>query len=116
MSITDVLEEKYNINLDDLNSEEKKTYLDMLAVVQESQITPEKLRDYRGAMREAEEQELIDEPEFNFIFLFKVPNRKQIYLKARLKNYILLESYLLSPEKAKEAYESMVKNLLGGDK
>ena len=112
MSLTDRLEEK-GINIDTLNSVEKETYFKMLDEVQKAQLTPERLKDHISSMREAVERELIDEAEFNYIFIFKVANRRQIMLKARLKNYILLESFLLSPAKAKEALESMVANIGG---
>mgnify|MGYP001591424218 CR=1 FL=1 len=110
MSVTDRLEEK-GINIDTLNSVERETYFKMLSEVQKTQLTPERLKDYVLSMREAVEKELIDEPEFNYIFIFKVPNRKQILLKARLKNYILLESFLSSPQRAKEAFEDMISNI-----
>lgn len=110
MSITEKLEDK-GINIDDLNPTEKETYFQMLDVVQKSQLTPEKLREYITEMRQAVTSELINEPEFNYIFIFKVINRKQILLKARLQNYILLENFLLSPKKAKEALDEMVNQI-----
>lgn len=111
MSLTSDIEEKLKIDIDDLNTEEQATYLKMLEQVQSSQLTPEKLRDYIVFMREAITKELVNEPEFNYIFIFKVPNRKQILLKARLQNYILLESFLLSPQRAQQALEDMIGNL-----
>lgn len=112
MNITQKIEDK-GIDIETLNSVEKATYLKMLEQVQSAQLTPDRLRDYIISMRDAVARELIDEPEFNYIFIFKVPNRKQILLKARLKNYLLLESFLLSPEKAQEALESMISNIGG---
>lgn len=112
MSLTDKLEEK-GIDIDTLNSVERETYFKMLEEVQKAQMTPDKLKSHITTMRESVTQELIKEPEFNYIFIFKVPNRKQILLKARLQNYILLESFLLSPEKAKQALEDMISNVGG---
>ena len=111
MSLTSEIEEKFNLKIDELNSLEKETYFTMEKAVHETQISPEKLRDYIVEMRTSVEKELIDEPEFNRIFIFKFENRKQIYLKARLKNYMLLEAFLLSPEKAKQALEDMVSGM-----
>lgn len=113
MSITDRLEEQ-GIKIEELNAVEQETYSKMLEEVQKSQLTPEKLKAHISGMREAITKELVDEPEFNYIFIFKVANRRQIYLKARLKNYVLLESFLNSPQKAKEVLESMINNI-GGD-
>ena len=111
MSVTDILEER-GINIETLNSLEKETYYKMLSDVQKAELTPDKMKGYVTEMREAVTRELIGEPEFKYIFIFKVANRKQILLKARLLNYILLESFLLSPEKAKEALEGMIAGLL----
>lgn len=111
MSVTSDIEEKLGIRIEDLNSAEKKTYIKMLEAVSSSEMTPEKLKAYVSQMKEAVERDLINEPEFNYIFIFKVANRKQILLKARLLNYILLEAFLLSPQRAKEALEGMIGNL-----
>lgn len=94
--------QKLGLKYDDLNSTEKETYRAMAESLSQSQITPERLKDYILQMKMSVEHELIDEPEFRFIF----PNRKHLLLKARLKNYILLESFLLSPDKAKKAIEN----------
>jgi hypothetical protein len=106
----DELEEKFGFKVENLNSLEKQTFFEMLEVVQKSQMTPEKLKDYLSAMREAVENEIVNEPTFIRIFIFKVENPKLIKLQARLQNYILLESFLISPKKAQEQLES---SLLG---
>lgn len=75
----------------------------MLKAVSEAQLTPEKLKDYILSMRNAVENELVRE----------VLNTTQdIFLKARLRNYMLLESFLMSPEKAKKALEDSIAEIL----
>jgi|SRR3990167_336717 len=113
MSLTSQIEEKLGLNIENLNAQEKQTYLNMLTDVEQSIMTPEKLRDYIISMKTAVETELINEPEFIRVFIFKFDNRKQILLKARLQNYMLLESFLLSPERAKEQLESAISGLVG---
>ena len=113
MSLTSAIEEKLGLNIENLNAQEKQTYLTMLADVEKARMTPEKLRDYIISMKTAVETELINEPEFIRVFIFKFDNRKQILLKARLQNYMLLESFLLSPERAKEQLESAISGLVG---
>lgn len=110
MNITEELESK-GFKIEKLNAAEKETYFEMLNVVQQSQLTPEKLLGYITSMREAVEKELINEPEFLYIFIFKVENRKQVLLKARLQNYMLLEAFLSSPKRAEEQLKVMVGNL-----
>lgn len=99
MSVTEEIEEKFDINIEELNSLEKETYFKMLAAVQEAQMTPEKLREHIVTMRNAVEQELTKT---------NLGGQQDLFLKARLKNYMLLESFLDSPQKAKEALETMV--------
>ena len=111
MSITSDIEEKLGVKIEDLNALEKETYFKMLESVKEKQLTPEKLHEYLVSMRDAVERELINEPEFIRIFLFRIENRNQILLKARLKNYMLLIDFLVAPKRAKETLESMMSNI-----
>lgn len=110
MNITESIEEK-GIKIESLTPDEKQTYYSMLDTVQKAQMTPEKLKEYISSMREAVERELVVEPSFIRIFLFKVENPKLIKLQARLQNYLLLESFLNSPQKAEEQLESMIKGI-----
>ena len=111
MSITSQLEDKFGLKIESLNAIELETYNKMLDAVQKAQIDHVKLRDYIIAMRDAVERDLVKEPEFIRILFWKFENRNQIMLKARLQNYMLLESFLISPEKAKEQLEDMIAGL-----
>jgi len=120
MSVIEEILEKFGLTEKDLDTPgykgELKTLLDMQSSIQRGQVSVESTRQYLASMRDAVEKELIDEPEFIRIFIFKVENRKQIYLKARLKNYMLLEAYLSSPERMKEMMENMVANIKRGSR
>jgi hypothetical protein len=111
MSIIDDYLAKHNLKYEQLTSEELAHLTTWLNAIQSGTITTEKIKEYISAMRDSVEQALIDEPEFNYIFIFKVPNRKQILLKARLKNYMLIEAYLSGPERAKKALEKAIFNI-----
>lgn len=102
MSVTDELE-KQGIKIEELTVDEKQTYFSMLDVVNDSQLTPEKLRDYIIAMRSAVEQELIKT---------ELGAEQDLFLKARLKNYMLLEAFLISPEKAKKELENSIARMV----
>src|SRR3990167_2146056 len=118
MSLIDDLLENVGLKYEDLYSPghlgEKEYLLDMVKSLETKTLTIESLKEILSSMRQNVTQEIVNEPEFNYIFIFKVPNRKQILLKARLQNYILLESFLLSPERAKQALEDMIGNIGGG--
>lgn len=103
MSVTSEIEDK-GIKIEDLNAVEQATYFTMLAAVQESQLSLEKLKDYILSMKDAVEQELVNA---------EVGTRQDVYLKARLKNYMLLEAFLLSPERARKALDNAVSKVTG---
>lgn len=99
---------KLGMKYDDLNKDEKATLSTWMASLQTSAMTIDKIREAIQAMKFSVENELIDTPEHIF-FIF--PNRKQILLKARLKNYMLIEAFLTSPERAKQAIEQAILSL-----
>ena len=83
-----------------------------LEALQKNQLTTDKIKDSLTSMRYAVEQELVDEPEIIWVlFIFPRVNRKHIFLKARLKNYMLIEALLTSPERAKAMLEQMLSNI-----
>ncbi len=92
----DKILEKLGLSYSDLSYAERETLQSWSESLSAGSLTLEKLREYITAMRDSVEQELTQ----------TTHNSKQdIFLKARLRNYILLEAYLTSPEKAKKAIE-----------
>lgn len=92
---------------DDLNDSEKETLQSWLTALQTTALTIDRIKESISSMKYAVEQEIIDTPETIFFF----PNRKQILLKARLRNYMLIEAFLTSPERAKAAIEQSILSL-----
>ena len=110
--MVDKILEKFGLNYDDLTKAERDTYHQMLDSVQKSQLTIDGLKDYIHEMRNQVESELtrstIKRPSFfGFMFMF----RKDVALKARLRNYLLLEAFLDSPKKAEKALEQAIASL-----
>lgn len=97
---------KYGLTYEDLDtpghSGEKEYLFKLEADLKKNALTVEGIRDYISSLREGVERELVDEPELKYIF---IPNRKHLMLKARLKNYLLLELFLSTPEKLKAEIE-----------
>jgi hypothetical protein len=108
----DKLLEKFGLKWDDLDTKghsgEREYLLQMESAIEQKQITVQTIKEHIQGMKTAVEQRLINEPEFNYIFIFKVPNRKQILLKARLENYLLLEAMISAPEVAQKAIEAQL--------
>lgn len=104
----DEMLEKKGLKYEDLTPEEKETYNALAEQVNKAQLTLQSLREAITRMRESVESALIDEPEYIFVWIIRKPNPKNIYLKARLKNYLLMESLLIAPERAKAMLERMI--------
>jgi hypothetical protein len=98
MNIDKILE-RFGLKYEDLNAVEKETLNNWLNALSQNNLTIEKIREYIKAMKESVERELTKTDH----------NTKQdIFLKARLRNYILLEDLLSSPERAKKSIEAML--------
>ena len=102
MDLIKEIEDKKGIKVEDLNPLEKETFFKMLEVVEKSQMTPGRLKDYIVAMKMAVEQDLTKSV---------LGKEEDLFLKARLKNYILLEAFLTSYKRAKAQLEDMVSNI-----
>ena len=106
MIIDDILK-KYGLKYEDLNSLERETLNSWLEIVNKGQINVGKIKSYIIAMRDSVEQELTKTGH----------NSKQdMFLKARLRNYMLLEAFLSTPEKARQALERTIAGVVGGKK
>lgn len=90
-----------NLTYEELNPVEKQTYHQMVESMKQGQLTIEKIRDHITVMKQSVEQELTKHD---------LGSKQDLFLKARLRNYILLEGFLLSPEAARKRLESMLNN------
>ena len=101
MKISDILE-KYGLKYEDLKAEELDTLNSWMTALGKNKVTVETIKTYIAAMRNSVEQELT-----------KVghESKQDIFLKARLRNYMLLEAFLYTPERAKKALESAISGL-----
>ena len=98
----DELLKKYNLKYEELTPDERTTFNTMLDALQQNVLTIEKLRDFISSMKYAVEQELVKTG---------TNTRQDFFLKARLKNYMLLEAFLLTPVKAKKALDQSLSNI-----
>lgn len=90
------------LKFEDLSPFEKETYFKRLKKLKDEPFTVEDIKENVRKMREEVEMELVDTPEYVHVFIFKVINRKHLELKARLKNYLLLEMYITGRQKMKK--------------
>ena len=104
----DELLDQYKLKYDDLNPTERETLNSWVTAIKNSQITIEKIRDFIINMKESVEKELSQEPEYIQLFIFKVRNDKNILLKARLRNYLLIEGFIATPQKAEDQLKQVI--------
>jgi hypothetical protein len=96
----DELLEKMGLKYEDLSVAERETYNSMLVAVQKSELSIPKIKDFISSLKTTVENELT-KPD--------VPDRQDLFLKARLRNLMLLDAMLSTPEKAKRALEDSLR-------
>ena len=101
MGIDDILE-KYNLKYEDLLEDEKKTLSEWMKNLNNAELTITNIKDYITRMKVTVEEELTKTG---------LDSKQDLFLKARLRNYMLLESYLESPQRAKKALESAISGI-----
>jgi hypothetical protein len=106
--VLDEILKQCGLRFEDLNSVERETLNVMVSAIEQNSLTIEKIRESIQTMRAAVSKELSEEPEYVQLLFFKIRNDKNIYLKARLRNYLLLEGLLTNPEKAKKQLEQAI--------
>jgi hypothetical protein len=95
---------KYGLKYEDLSIPERATLNVWLNNIQEGQMSIPKIQEYLVSMREAVETELTKHD---------LGSKQDLFLKARLRNYMLLSAFLVSPEKAKEQLENAIAGIAG---
>lgn len=100
----DTLLEKVGLKYEDLSLVEKETLNNWMEALQKGQLSVEKIKEYITDMREAVEQELAKSD---------LGSKQDLFLKARLRNYMLLDGFLTTPERAKQQIESAISSIVG---
>ena len=100
----DELLKKYKVDYEDLNEEEKQTLSMWVTAAQSGNLTIEKIREHIELMKTAVENELATS---------QLGRRKDTFLKARLRNYLLLSSLLTTPDKLKKTVERALMGMSG---
>src|SRR5437868_2806059 len=83
-------------DFDELTDVERESYFKMLEIAESGKITLEDYKVHIKRMRES--------VEFSLAVDNLLPNQ-DLFLKARLKTYIIMESFFERPERAKEMLE-----------
>lgn len=108
--LSQLLKDK-GIDYESLNSAEQATLENWLQAVQQSELTPEKIRQHLELMRNGVVEELVTSEEPKHFWHVLHLNRRRAVLEARVRNYTMLIAFLSGPEKAKKALEEAIKRL-----
>ena len=103
----DEILKKVGLKFEDLNTVERDTLYSWMESLNKATLTLDSVRSYISAMRDGVEAELS---------VSKLEKHNDIFLKARMRNYMLLEAFLSSPEKAKKALEKAVAGIVSNKK
>jgi len=99
----DKILQKAGLKYEDLNKVERETLNTMINSLGQNKLTVSKVKDHINAMRDSVEKELT---------VTDLNSKQDLFLKARLRNYMLLEAFLSTPEKAKEALDRALAGLV----
>jgi len=103
MSMLDSILEQAGLKYEDLDKAEEATLHKWLGSLERKEFTVNSIREYIVAMRRSVDEE-VSKTGHN--------SKQDIFLKARLRNYILLEAFLDSPAKAKKMVERRLAGLV----
>lgn len=103
-NLLDKILEENGIKYEDLNPQERETYSQKVFEVQSLSLGD--LKDHIVNMKNSIALQLTSSMGDGEIDI-----RKELILKARLQNYLLLEAFLTAPEKAEKAIRDSLKNI-----
>lgn len=106
--------EKFGIKYEDLNPAERETFSQWQEALTKSQLTLENVKDYLKNLIDAVQKEIIELKESTSLFTALFNWKKDFYLKARLKNYLMLQDFLTAPDKAQKYIEQSLINIKKG--
>jgi hypothetical protein len=103
MSNLDQLLEPTGLKFEELTQDEQTEALSMLEILNSSKVTIEGIRKSIEEMKYSVEDKLA---------VAELTPEQDLFLKARLRNYMLLETLIGSHSKAKEAVQTQLKEVL----
>src|SRR5258708_7273828 len=94
--------EDRGIKYETLTTAEKDTLDTWSQALTTNELTLQGVKDYIRALIEGVERELAN---------YNLDKNQDLFLKARLKNYLMLSDFLTGPDKAKKHIEQSIQNL-----
>lgn len=128
MNPMDELLDKAGLTFDQLKPNEKQWLLQKVNALTETQLSVEKIREAVHAMKVTVEQELTQkkeiQPSFVTLLTLFIPlvgiirkwyqDQREVELRARLRNYLALETLLTASQRQKKEIEQALLNISEG--
>lgn len=113
MGLLQDLLQQHNTSLEGMSQDEMDSFFNLLRAAESKSLDMPKLKLVLRDLISAVERDLIDADEYDYAFfgLVRRLNRKHLFLKARLHNYLVLEGMVTSPERARRAMEDVIERL-----
>lgn len=127
MGLIDEILNKVGLQYEDLTSAERDTLLEWTKVLDSNQLDVDSVRQFVRSLKQSVEAELDKirkETPQNWVSVFAlfIPfygllkkwymDEHKVYLEARLRNLILIESFLIGPKKAREALDRAIAGIV----
>jgi len=103
--------EQRGLKYEELNAAERETLNGWYKALSEKTLSVGDIQDNTRRLIEAVENQLADLKESTSFWSWLFNRKKDIYLKARLKNYLMLYDFLTGPEKARKHIEQSINNI-----
>ena len=94
-----------------MNAAERETFQKWQATLETSQLTVEGVKDHVEALIESVERDLTELKEMTSFWTWIYGWKQDFYLKARLKNYLMLYDFLTAPDRARKYIEQSLTNI-----
>lgn len=103
----DEILQRVGLKYDDLSSSERETLNSWLSAIDNQQLTLDGVRIFIHSLRENIENELVNVGH---------NSKEDIFMKARLRNIMLIESFLTSPQKARQSLDRALAGIVSNRK
>ena len=94
--------DKFGVKYEDLTIAEKESLAEWTKALASKELTLVDVKDHIRALIEAVERELAT---------YNLKRDQDLFLKARLKNYLMISDFLTGPDKSKKYIEQSISNL-----
>jgi hypothetical protein len=103
--------EKQGLKIEELNSAERETLEKWSKAWQQQEMSVPKIQELLENLIDGTTKELADLKESTSFWSWLFNRKKDIFVKARLKNYLTLRDFIAGPERARKFIEENLKNI-----